>query len=474
MQPNLEKATRLYGEKTKSFNKRFRLTPYSLSELTEYVNALLEVKKACAQLNARLGALSAEAASAIGWACDQLSSGRHMEQFVVDSWALNAAVNTNVNEVVAGLANQYLDDQGISARVIVNDVNRSQSANDVCPTAQAIALYRLSAKTISAIKNLEKALAEKTIEFKDILKVGRVGLRDSLPITFGQELAGWHATLVRNRKRLEVVREELTHIPLGGTVIGTGFGTPVGYFDQICKELSKVTGISLDHGDYDEAPIENASVFSLIQSNDTLAAMAQAAQAVALSIAQISNDLYIFSSGPRTGIRELTLPAIAPGSSIMPGKLNPLMPELMLQIMQQGSGNAMVASLAPNDLALDVATHSTASFLGTYELLELLARGSEKFTQLCIKGLGVNAEHSVCEACRSPALAQIIGMIFSIDDQKRVLQTMKDKAVSCEEAVVDLGLCSSDEAKRLFDLLRWTDSRLSSALIRDFILARKA
>ena len=425
MQPDSEKKMTLYGEKTKAFNERFRMTPFALSEVTEYVTTLVEVKKACARLNARLGALDEEVALAIIWTCDQVLAGYYRDQFVVDSWALNAAVNTNVNEVIAALANQYLSQKASSSKVTVIDVNCSQSANDVCPTAQFIALYRLSESTLKSLKNLESALADKAVEFKDALRVGRSGLRDSFPITFGQVIAGWYATLLRNRKRLESVREELKHVSLGGTVIGTGFGTPVDYFDAICQELSSVTGISLDHGDVEGIGISHANVFSLMQSNDTLAAIAHAAQAVALAIGQIGNDLYVFSSGPRTGIRELTLPAIAPGSSIMPGKLNPLMPELMLQIMQQGSGNAMMTELAQNDLALDVATHSTASFLGTYELLELLARGTEKFTELCIKGLGINAEHSAKEAHRSMALREIIGMVFSLDDQNRVVQRIK-------------------------------------------------
>ena len=474
MQPDSEKKMILYGEKTKAFNERFRMTPYALSEVTEYVTALVEVKKACARLNARLGALNDEAALAIIWACDQVIAGHYRDQFVVDSWALNAAVNTNVNEVIAALANQYLSQKASSSKVAVSEVNRSQSANDVCPTAQFIALYRLSEKTLKSLKNLESTLADKALELKDALRVGRSGLRDSLPITFGQVIAGWYATLLRNRKRLESVREELKHVPLGGTVIGTGFGTPVGYFDAICQELSSVTGISLDHGDVEGIGIANANVFSLMQSHDTSTAVVHAAQAVALAIGQIANDLYVFSSGPRTGIRELTLPAIAPGSSIMPGKLNPLMPELMLQIMQQGSGNAMMAELAQNDLALDVATHSTASFLGTYELLELLARGTEKFTELCIKGLGINAEHSAKEAHQSVALREIIGMVFSLDDQNRVVHRMKEKAMTIEDAVVDLGLCSQEDARKLFDLLYWNNPHTSSALIQEVKLSRKA
>lgn len=474
MQPDSEKKMTLYGEKTQAFNERFRMTPYALSEVTEYVTSLVEVKKACARLNARLGALDEEVALAITWACDQVIAGHYRDQFVVDSWGLNATVNTNVNEVIAALANQYLSQKASSSKVAVSDVNLSQSANDVCPTAQFIALYRLSEKTLKSLKNLESVLADKALELKDVLRVGRSGLRDSFPITFGQVIAGWYATLLRNRKRLESVREELKHVPLGGTVIGTGLGTPVGYFDAICQELSSVTGISLDHGDVEGINVANANVFSLMQSNDTLAAVAHAAQAVALAIGQIANDLYVFSSGPRTGIREFTLPAIAPGSSIMPGKLNPLMPELMLQIMQQGSANAMMTELAQNDLALDVATHSTASFLGTYELLELLARGTEKFTELCIKGLGINAEHSANEARQSVALTKIIDMVFSADDQKQVLQRMKEKSMTCEEAVVDLGLCSQDEAKKLFDLPLWTDPYTSSTLIQKFKSARKA
>lgn len=474
MQPDSEKKITLYGEKTKAFNERFRMTAYALSEVSEYVTALVEVKKACAGLNARLGALDEEVALAITWACDQVLAGHYRDQFVVDSSALNAAVNTNVNEVLAALANQYRSQKASSLKVKVTDVNRSQSANDVCPTAQFIALYRLSEKTLKSLKNLESALADKALELKDALRVGRSGLRDSLPITFGQVIAGWHATLIRNRKRLEWVREELRHVPLGGTVIGTGFGTPVGYYDEIGHELSDVTGITFDHGEDEGIDIANANVFSLMQSNDTLAAVAHAAQAVALAIGQIANDLYVFSSGPRTGIREFTLPAIAPGSSIMPGKLNPLMPELMLQIMQQGSGNAMMAELAQNDLALDVATHSTASFLGTYELLELLARGTEKFTELCIKGLGINAEHSAKEARQSVGLTQIIALVFSPDDQKQVLQRMREKSMTCEEAVVDLGFCSREEVKKLFDLPLWTDPHTSSALIQEFKSAQKA
>ena len=146
----------------------------------------------------------------------------------------------------------------------------------------------------------------------------------------------------------------------------------------------------------------------------------------------------------------------------------------MLQIMQQGSGNAMMAELAQNDLALDVATHSTASFLGTYELLELLARGTEKFTELCIKGLGINAEHSAKEARQSVGLTQIIALVFSPDDQKQVLQRMREKSMTCEEAVVDLGFCSREEVKKLFDLPLWTDPHTSSALIQEFKSAQKA
>ena len=312
-----------YGIQTVRCAQNYDVTDHTFNELPHVIRAVAEVKKAAALANKEIKALEAHKADAIAQACDEIIAGKLSDQFPVNIWRSHGTgVNMNVNEVIANRANEILTGRKGYDEVHPNThVNMCQSSNDTYPAAEAIVLYRMIKKTVESVKYFEDALKEKAIKFKDLPRLGRTCMQDAVPMTFGQVFAAWQSLVQRNRKRLEKLLPEYQETILGATVLGSGMGEMPGYNEAVYKHLSDIVGFEMRQAKNMDEVIEDSALFDGSQNNDSFIYLLGVLKCIACAGGRIGNDLYIFSSGPRTGIGEFILPSIAPGSSILPGKI---------------------------------------------------------------------------------------------------------------------------------------------------------
>ncbi len=459
-----------YGIQTVRCAANYDVTDRTFNDLPEVIRAVAEVKKACAMTNAQIGALDQSKAAAIEQACDEIIAGKMAGQFPVNVWRSHGTgVNMNVNEVIANRANEILTGhKGYEAVHPNTHVNMCQSSNDTYPTAEAIVLYRMIGKALKSVRYLEEALAKKALEFKDDVRLGRTCMQDAVPMTFGQVFGGYHAMMKRNRVRLEKLQPEYQEAILGATVLGTGIGQMPGYNEAIYENLSRVVGFPMHQAKMDGEVIEDSALFDGSANNDGLMVLMSVIKAIACAGGKIGNDLYIFSSGPRTGIGEFILPSIAPGSSIMPGKLNPYMPELLLQIMQQVMSHDAVATLTINESELDLCSSTCASFMGAMESLELIEKGFRLFTDLCLKDLTINREKARKNAEMSTSNATIASALFGYPTGTCIAQIAYKEKITCKEAALREGLVSPEVAEEIFDVTKLAHRKDTVAMLSKY------
>ena len=331
-----------YGVHTQRAVDNFKLSASTLNDLPEFIRGMAQVKKATAIANRRLHVLPREKAEAIAWACDQiLEEGRCMDQFPIDLFQGGAgtSANMNTNEVVANLA---LEDVGAEkgSYDIINpndDVNMSQSTNDAYPTGLRLGVYYAVQGLLEELDELQKALRAKGDEFSDIIKMGRTQLQDAVPMTLGQEFTAFGANLNEEQRTISNAATSLLEVNLGATAIGTGINTPNGYKDQVVTALREVTGLDIQ-----------ASPDLIEATSDTgdYVMMHGAIKRAAMKLSKMCNDLRLLSSGPRAGLNEINLPERQAGSSIMPAKVNPVIPEVVNQVCFKVFGNDVTVSMA--------------------------------------------------------------------------------------------------------------------------------
>jgi aspartate ammonia-lyase len=354
----------------------------------ELVDALVTVKKAAALTNRDVGLLAPEIADAIVAACDEILAGALRDQFVVDKLQGGAgtSANMNANEVIANRAIELLGGElGEYERVHPLDhVNLSQSTNDVFPTAVRIAAIRMLKRVSERFAQLQSALQGKESEFADVLKCGRTQLQDALPVTLGQEFGAWAQAVSRDRWRLYKAEERLRQVGLGGTAVGTGVNAPKAYIFGVIERLRDLTGIGLARAEYMMDPIQNCDVF--VEVSGLL-------KASAVTLSKIANDLRLLSSGPRAGLAEITLPAVQAGSSIMPGKVNPVIPEAVNQVAFQVMADDLAITLAASAGQLELNAFLPQIAANLLEQLDLLEAALPLFTERCIAGISANREH---------------------------------------------------------------------------------
>lgn len=383
--------THYYGIQTMRAVENFPFSGIRLSHFQHLVNAFAQVKKAAAEANAELGVLDPGIAGAIGQACDRILAGECHEQFVVDmvQGGAGTSSNMNANEVVANLALELLGHRkGEYAHCHPNDhVNCSQSTNDVYPTAVKLAVVSATHETVSALGVLRKAFQEKAAEFADVLKMGRTENQDAVPMTLGQEFAAYATMIGDGIRRLGRAAEDLLVVNMGATAIGTGLNSPHGYAELCTSRLAEISG----------HPVVLAQdLVEATQDAADFAVMSSALKVTAIQLSKICNDLRWASSGPRCGLDEINLPPLQPGSSIMPGKVNPVMPEVVNQICYQIIGSDLTVSLAAeaSEFQLNMAEPIIAhNLLGS---LMLLKNAAIVLTTRCISGITANREK--CEA----------------------------------------------------------------------------
>ncbi len=392
----------LFGINTLRGRENFDISRTTIGDEPAFVHALALVKKAAALTNKELGALSVSTADAIVAACDEILDGRHRACFVVDmlEGSGGTSINMNVNEVIANRALQILGySAGAYEHLHPNDhVNRGQSTNDVVPTALKLAVYTKSRGLLEALDLLARSLAAKAREFDAVLRVGRTCMQAAQPMTLGQAMGGYEAVIRRVRQKIDERRGDLLTVPLGGTAIGTGLGSAPGYREAVIETLSRLLG----------APVAAAADgFDGMQNADAFARFSGELRIAGDVVGKIASDLIILCSGPNSGLGEVNLPAVQPGSSIMPGKVNPVMPMMMQQVAFAVTGNDMAVSLAALQGQLEINHFEPVMASRLFDSLDLLTKGVGLFAAKCIDGLTANRERSLRNLMESSALATV-------------------------------------------------------------------
>lgn len=378
-----------YGVQTLRAIENFPITGVAIGSQTSLIRAFASVKKAAAMANHDLGILELAPAEAIMAACDAILRGELMDQFPVDvlQGGAGTSTNMNVNEVVA---NKALEVMGLpKGRYDVvhpnNHVNLSQSTNDCYPTALRVALWHEITSLVDALDQLQQAFAAKGVEFADVLKMGRTQLQDAVPMTLGMEFQAFAVTLREDAQRLREAQQLLVEINLGGTAIGTGINAPKGYAERATMHLAALTGMPLRLADDLVEATWDTGVF--VQVSGVL-------KRVAVKLSKICNDLRLLSSGPRAGINEINLPPRQPGSSIMPGKVNPVIPEVVNQVCFRVIGNDVTISFAAEAGQLQLNVMEPVIAYSLFQSVSILTNSMHVLRELCVDGITANRDHA--------------------------------------------------------------------------------
>jgi fumarate hydratase class II len=419
--------TALYAAQTQRAVENFPISGDPLDPAQ--IVALARIKKAAAQANKQLGTLDAAIADAIARAADRVIAGEHADQFPIDVYQTGSGTssNMNMNEVLATLASRDL-----GSLVHPNDhVNASQSSNDVFPTSVHIAVTQeLIDDLIPALDHLAVAFEAKAQLWKDVVKSGRTHLMDATPVTLGQEFGGYARQMRLGIERVQAVLSRVAEVPLGGTAVGTGINTPLGFPQKVIELIVADT----------ELPITEAKDHFEAQANrDGLVEASGALRTIAVSLTKINNDLRWMGSGPNTGLGELHIPDLQPGSSIMPGKVNPVVPEATLMVCARVIGNdATIAwAGASGSFELNVAIPVMGTAL--LESIRLLANTSRILADKTIDGLEANVERSAAYAGMSPSIVTPLNKLIGYEAAAKIAKHAVAKGITVREAVIDLG-----------------------------------
>lgn len=377
-----------YGVHTMRAIENFQISRTTINQIPEFIQGMVYVKKAAALANRRLHTLPRKKAEAIVWACDQiLEHGRCMDQFPLDVFQGGAgtSLNMNTNEVIANLALEYLGEPKGSYDIINpnDDVNMSQSTNDAYPTGFRLGVYFCMTRLIDQIDLLQKEFSAKGAEFADILKMGRTQLQDAVPMTLGEEFQAFAHNLAEEQAVLRMATDRLLEVNLGATAIGTGLNTPSGYRHQVTASLSEVTGL------------EMKSARDLIEATSDTGAYVLTHSAVkraAMKLSKISNDLRLLSSGPTAGLHEINLPPRQAGSSIMPAKVNPVIPEVVNQVCFKVFGNDLTITMAAEAGQLQLNVMEPVIGEALFQSIRILGNAADALREKCVVGITANAD----------------------------------------------------------------------------------
>lgn len=385
----------LYGIQSLRGAENSSISGRVLGDETELVIATAEIKMASARANMELGVISKEQEQAIVSACREIIAGKHHDAFIIGMLEGSGAtsMNMNFNEVIANLGKVL---SGIDTLHPNDHVNISQSTNDVMPSAIKLAAYRMCDELLIGLEALCHALDEKATSFEDILHLGRTCLQDAQPMTLGQVFSGYASLVRRQIRNIETTRQDLLTMPLGGTAIGTGLGAPKGYIPVVFGHLRSITGLPV-------TPADN--IFDAMQNADTFARFSSELKVAAVAIGKIANDLIILSSGPNGGFSELILPSIQAGSSIMPGKVNPVLPQMMCQIGFAVAGNDTCIAMATQQGQLEINAYEPVTASRLFDSLRMLGQSCQLFAEKCITGIEANTTRNEQNLSNSSAIS---------------------------------------------------------------------
>ena len=423
----------LYGAQTQRAVENFPISGSALE--TEQIMALARIKKAAASANEQLGIMEKPISEAIQWAADQIISGKHLDQFPVDVFQTGSGTssNMNMNEVLATLATTKL-----GAAVHPNDhVNMSQSSNDVFPTSVHVAITgALIQNLLPSLDYLASHLEKKAEAWKQLVKPGRTHLMDATPVTFGQEFAGYAAQIRYAIERVEASLPRVSEVPQGGTATGTGINTPKGFPQEIISHLAKETGLPIT---------EARDHFEAQGARDALVEASGALKVLAVSLTKISNDIRWMGSGPNTGLGELQIPDLQPGSSIMPGKVNPVVPEAVLMVCARVIGNDATITWAgaSGSFELNVAIPVMGSAL--LESIRLISNSMRVLADKTIDGLVVNQDHAKALAESSPSIVTPLNKVIGYEAAAKIAKYAVANNLTIKQATQDLGYVDGEK-----------------------------
>ncbi|PKQ25862.1 MAG: aspartate ammonia-lyase [Actinobacteria bacterium HGW-Actinobacteria-4] len=426
-------ANALYRAQTQRAVDNFPMSGIRLER--RHIEALARVKKAAARANAELGVIDQAVADAIVTAADQVASGAHDDHFPVDVFQTGSGTssNMNANEVIATLASAAL-----GTDVHPNDhVNASQSSNDVFPTSVHLAATSTMVNDlIPALGVLATSLEAKATEFAEVYKSGRTHLMDATPVTLGQEFGGYAAAVRGGVERLEAALPRVAEVPLGGTAVGTGINTPDGFAARVIDLLADDTGLPIT---------EARNHFEAQSARDGLVEVSGALKTIAVSLTKICNDLRWMGSGPNTGLAEISLPDLQPGSSIMPGKVNPVVPEAVLMVCSRVVGNDATVAWAGASGSFELNVQIPVMALGVLESMRLLANASRLLATTTVDGIVANVERARHYAEASPSIVTPLNRVIGYENAAKIAKHAVKHGVTVRDATVALGFVERGE-----------------------------
>jgi fumarate hydratase class II len=433
-----------WGAQTQRAIENFRISGQRVD--ADVIQALAWIKGAAALVNAELGIIDAEVAAAVSEAATEVAAGGWSDQFPIDVFQTGSGTSTNmnVNEVLAHLASERL-----GRPVHANDqVNASQSSNDAFPSAVHVAAAAgIADGLLPALEVLVRALSDKATQFRDVVKAGRTHLMDATPVTLGQEFGGYAAAVELGCERLAACLPRLGELALGGTAVGTGINAPPGFAAMVIQRLTAERALPLR---------EARDHFEAQGARDALVEASGVLRTVAVSLVKVANDLRLMSSGPSAGLAEIRLPPLQPGSSIMPGKVNPVIPEVVIQVAAQVIGNDAAVTFAGASGTFELNVCIPVMARNLLESIRLLATASRALAELCVSGVEADVERCRRYAESSSAIATALAPHLGYDLTAEVVKAALAEGKTLREVVLERGLMEPDVLDRTLDVLAMT------------------
>lgn len=433
-------ADKYWAAQTQRSSENFRIGGHTMPK--EIIRAFAILKKAAAMTNQEAGVLSADKAEAIAAVCDEILAGKLDDQFPLVVWQTGSGTqsNMNVNEVVANRAHVLKGGQLTDEQKFLHpndDVNKSQSSNDTFPTAMHIAAYQMLVETtIPGIEALRDTLDAKSKEFMDVVKIGRTHFMDATPVTVGQELSGYVAQLNHGLRAIKNTLPHLAELALGGTAVGTGLNTPEGYAENVAKHIADLTGLPF---------VTAPNKFESLAAHDAIVESHGALKTVAVSLMKIGNDIRMLASGPRCGIGELIIPANEPGSSIMPGKVNPTQSEALTMAMAQVVGNDVAINVGGMTGQFELNVFKPVMIFNFLTSARLIGDACVSFDENCAKGIEPNYDRIKQNLNNSLMLVTALNTHIGYDNAAAIAKKAHAENSTLKEAAIELGLLTAEQ-----------------------------
>lgn len=435
-------ADKYWGAQTQRSRENFKIGGEPAKMPLEIIRAFAVLKKAAAQANNELGVLSREKLDLIAKACDEILDGKLDNEFPLVVWQTGSGTqsNMNVNEVVANRAHVINGGRLSDEKKVIHpndDVNKSQSSNDTFPTAMHIAGYKIVVETtIPKVEKLKKTLAEKSAAFKDVVKIGRTHLMDATPLTLGQEFSGYVSQLEHGLKALKNTLAHLSELALGGTAVGTGLNTPKGYDVLVAKKIAAITG-------HPFVTAENK--FESLAAHDAIVETSGALKQLAVSLMKIANDIRLLASGPRSGIGEILIPENEPGSSIMPGKVNPTQCEALTMVCAQVIGNDTAITVGGMNGHFELNVFKPVMIANLLQSARLIGDACESFNEHCAVGIEPNYPEIKDKLEKSLMLVTALNPHIGYDNAAKIAKKAHKEGTTLRQAAIELGLLTNEQ-----------------------------